>query len=260
MPIRSRQQRLLKHVNAVGVASVQDLSRLYDVSEMTIRRDIDHLSRSRLLAKVKGGAQRLEESAKFHEAHLRARMKLNIAAKQRLAEKAATLVEHGDTLFLDGSTTIICLAEVLARLAKEITVITNSVLVALELAEARNIRLVSLGGLFDYETFSFSPMDEDDALKGYHVKKAFLSCTGLILAKGTYENAVFNMAVKRKAARSAKTVCLLVDAGKLEQRAFSLVLDIDEIDELVTEDVLTREQLDFLAGKNIRTYLVRSQT
>ena len=155
MPIRGRQQRLLEYVNNSGIASVQDLSELYKVSIMTIRRDIDHLAKSRLLTKVKGGAQRLEESTKFSEAHLRARMKMNVVAKQNLAEKAATFIEPGDTLFLDGSTTIIFLAQILAESNKELTVVTNSVLVALELADAEDIRLISTGGLFDRETFSF---------------------------------------------------------------------------------------------------------
>lgn len=256
MSVRSRQQRILEHVNKVGVASMGDLSRLHNVSEMTIRRDIEHLARSRLLAKVKGGAQRLEESLRLHEAHLRTRMKLNVAAKQRLAERAATLVEPGDTIFLDGSTTIICLAQVLARSNPEVTVVTNSALVELELAEARNIRLMGLGGLFDQETFSFCPMDGQDAVLGYHVKKAFLSCTGMVVTEGTYENSVFNMAMKRKVARSAERIYLLADGSKLGKRALNRVLDIEDIDVLITEESLSEEEASVLARNDVTVHLV----
>ena len=254
--VRSRQQHILEHVNRVGVAGIGDLSELCGVSEMTVRRDIEHLARSHLLAKVKGGAQRLDPSAGFHEDHLRTRMRLNIAAKQRLAEVAARFIAPGDAIFLDGSTTIICLAQILARSAPEITVVTNSVLVELELAEVRSIRLIALGGVFDPETFSFCPMDDEETLTGYHVKKAFLSCTGLVVGEGTFENSIFNMAIKRKVARSAETIYLLADASKLDQRALNRVLDIDDIDVLITEDSLDAEQAAALAAADLTVHRV----
>ncbi len=256
MSIRSRQQQLLEHVNAVGVASVGDMAGLYGVSEMTIRRDIDHLGRSGLLRKVKGGAQRLEESARFHEAQLRARMTMNVPAKRRIAERAADFIAPGDTVFLDGSTTIICLAQVLARTNPQITAVTNSVLVELELAEAGNVRLIGLGGIFDHDTFSFCPMDGADAPGGYHVRKAFLSCTGLDVEEGTFENSVFNMAIKRKVVRSAETIYLLADADKLGRRALNRVLDIDEIDVLITEDTLAPDAAASLAAAGVAVHRV----
>ena len=254
--VRSRQQHILEHVNRVGVAGIGDLAELCGVSEMTVRRDIEHLARSHLLAKVKGGAQRLDQSARFHEAHLRTRMGLNIPAKQRIAEVAAGFIDPGDAIFLDGSTTIICLAQILARSAPEITVVTNSVLVELELAEARNIRLIALGGIFDCETFSVCPMDDEETLAGYHVKKAFLSCTGLEVGEGTFENSIFNMAIKRKVARSAETIYLLADASKLGRRALNRVLDTEDIDVLITDEPLSPERASALAAKDVTVHQV----
>ena len=258
MSVRSRQQRLLQHVNTVGVASVAELARLCGVSEMTIRRDVDHLDRSKLLMKVKGGAQRLEEVVRFHEAHLRTRMTMNVASKQRIAARAAGLIAAGDTIFLDGSTTIICLARLLAQTDQEITVVTNSVLVELELAGAKNIRLIGLGGIFDHETFSLCPMDEGADLAGCHVKKAFLSCTAFAVEEGTFENSTFNMAIKRRVARSAETICLLVDVSKLGQKALHRVLDTGDIDVLVTEDSLEDAALDALSRRGVAVYLIGS--
>ena len=255
MGIRDRQRRIIEHVGEVGVASVAELALMYGVSEMTIRRDIEHLDKSKLLTKVKGGAQRREEVVQFHEAHLRARMKLNVEAKQRLAERAVTMVNTGDTVFLDGSTTIICLARSLARSNQNITVITNSLLVSLELADAKNVQLINPGGLLDQETFTLRPIGVEETTFEYHVKKAFLSCTALMVEEGTYENSVFNIALKRNVVRNADAVYLLADSSKLGLRALHRVIGIDDIDVLVTEKALTEEQNAQLQRRNIAVYI-----
>ena len=255
MAIRDRQRMILEHVNQVGVASVHGLALRFGVSEMTIRRDVVHLARSNLLTKVKGGAQRLDELGRFHEAHLRARMGVRVEAKRRLAEEAATLVEPGDTLFLDGSTTIVSLARVLAAANPAITVVTNSALVALELADAQCVRLICLGGLFDHETFCFCPTSGEEEPLPYHVRKAFLSCTGFVVTEGTFENSVFNMAMKRKVVRSAETVHVLVDASKLDRRALNRVVGIDEIDVVVTEVGLSEAHAKALSSQRIQVVL-----
>ena len=252
----ARQQRLIEHVNRVGVASIDQLSAEFGVSGMTIRRDIAQLARGGLVVQVPGGAQRTDPAAKFHEDHLRTRLRMNVVAKQRLAEKAASLIEPGDTLFLDGSTTIICLARVLAQADRDITVVTNSVLVELELAEARNTRLIGLGGVFDRETFSLCPVDDAESVLGFHVKKAFLSCTGLVIPEGTFENSVSNLTVKRKVSRSAEMICLLADGGKLGRRALNRVLDIEDIDVLITQAPLRSEWAEALAAKGVRVHAV----
>lgn len=254
----ARQQGLIEHVNRVGVASIDQLSAQFGVSGMTIRRDIAHLARGGLLVQVPGGAQRMDPAAKFHEDHLRSRLRTNVAVKQRLAEKAASLIEPGDTLFLDGSTTIICLARVLAQADRQITVVTNSTLVELELAEARNVRLIGLGGVFDRETFTFCPVDESESVLGYHVKKAFLSCTGVVIPEGTFENSVFNLAIKRKVARSAEMICLLADGSKLGRRALNRVLDIGDINVLITEAPVRPDWAEALAAKDIQVYAVEA--
>lgn len=252
MAIRTRQQQVLEHVNQVGVSSVEDMARVFGVSEMTIRRDIEYLAHSKLLIKVKGGAQKITTSASFHEEHLQARLKINIPNKQSLARRALDFIEPGDTIFLDGSTTIICFAQALKEVNPEITVVTNSALVSMELAEAKNIRLISVGGVFDRETFCFCPMEESNVLVSLHVKKAFLSCTGLALGEGTYENSIFNRNVKRAAASISDEVYLLADATKLGKKALSRVLDMSEIDFLITEQGLSKKQNERLAERNIQ--------
>lgn len=140
----------------------------------------------------------------------------------------------------------------------EITVVTNSILVVMELVEATNIKLISLGGFFDRETFSYCPLDMNKEPFGLHVKKAFLSCTGIVLDEGTYENSIFNKTIKQIIAHVADEVYLLANANKLGKRALSLVLSLDDIDVLVTEPKLEKQQIRNLELNKIRIEFSKS--
>ena len=187
--MRQRQQKIVEYVQKVGIASVGDLAEMFEVSPFTIRRDIEYLSQSRLLARVKGGAQRIETPSQFREAQLPQRMQINLNQKEKIARKTLECIESGETIFLDGSSSIACLARIIAESCHNITVVTNSVLVCLELAESNDIRLIGLGGIFDRETFSYVGFDTDAHAESFYVDKAFFSCAGFIPAEGTFENA-----------------------------------------------------------------------
>ncbi len=159
---------------------------------------------------------------------------------------------------MDGSTTIVCLAQILKQQNPEITVVTNSALVAMELAEATNVKLISIGGVFDRETFSFCLVDEEKRLINFYVKKAFLSCTGFVPSEGAYENSIFNRTVKRAVARIADEVYLLADASKLGKHALSLVLNLDDIDVLITEQKLEKKLMQGFKSTNIRIEFSKS--
>ena len=234
--MRQRQQGIFQHVEKMGIASLGELADMFGVSEFTIRRDIDYLARSRLLLKVKGGAQRIETPSHFREARLPNRMEINLAQKERIAERALAFIEPGDTLFLDGSSTIVCLARAMAGAVRDVTVLTNSILVSLELCEAADIRVIGLGGVFDRETFSYVGFDDDSAAaEPFHVEKAFFSCTGFSGDLGTFENAAFNRSTKRLMARYADKVFLLIDSSKFGRHALARVLDVDQIDTLIAD-------------------------
>ncbi|MCK4998244.1 MAG: DeoR/GlpR transcriptional regulator, partial [Anaerohalosphaera sp.] len=128
--MRQRQQKIVEHVNKVGIASFDELAEMYSVSPFTIRRDVDYLGKAHLLVRVKGGAQRIESPKQFRETQLPNRIQLNPVEKEMIADKAMQFIEPGDSIFLDGSSTIHWLAKNLAQLNPEITVVTNSVLIS----------------------------------------------------------------------------------------------------------------------------------
>jgi DeoR/GlpR family transcriptional regulator of sugar metabolism len=253
--MRERQQRIVEYVQKVGIASYGDLARLFGVSPFTIRRDIDYLAQSRLLAKIKGGAQRIETPTQFREAKLASRMQMNLKQKESIAAKAIAFIQTGDSIFLDGSSTITCLAREIVRTGRNVTVVTNSILIALELSEASNIRVIGLGGILDPETLSFVGFDTDVHTDSFYIDKAFLSCTGLIPEEGTFENAAFNRNTKRLVAERASRVYLLVDSSKVGRRALNHVLEPEQIDVLVTERPLSQEWQSELKKRSVEVHI-----
>jgi DeoR/GlpR family transcriptional regulator of sugar metabolism len=235
--MRQRQQKIVEFVRNVGIVSVSELAEMFGVSPFTIRRDIDYLSQVRLVAKVKGGAQRIETPSQFNEARLLNRMQINLAQKEKIARKAVEFIHAGDTIFLDGSSTIACLARTIAQVCRNITVVTNSVLISLELSEASDIRLIGLGGIFDRDTFSFVGFDADLPAESFYVDKAFFSCAGFVPDQGTFENAAFNRNIKLLVAQRAAKVFLLIGSEKFGKRALTRVLDGSMIHTIITEKV-----------------------
>ena len=239
--MRQRQQKIVEYVNKVGIASFADLGKMFNVSPFTIRRDADYLAKSHLVLRVKGAVQKIESPTQFREAQIVSRLQINPREKELIADCAMQFIEPGDSIFLDGSTTVSCLARNLAKVDPEINIVTNSLLISLELAKAQNIRLIGLGGVFDSETYSFVGFEPDSQADSFHINKAFFSSTCLIPEEGTYENAAFNGYTKRFAAQRSDKVYLLADANKIGTKALTRVLKTSQLDMLITDNLLSEK-------------------
>lgn len=253
--MRQRQQKIVEHVNKVGIASFDDLGKLFDVSPFTIRRDVDYLDKAHLLVRIKGGAQKIESPTQFREAQIVNRGQINPKEKELIADCAMQFIQPGDSIFLDGSTTVSWLARDLLKLDPEITIVTNSLLISLELATAQNIRLIGLGGVFDTETYSYVGFEPDSQSDSFHINKAFFSCTCLIPEEGTYENAAFNAHTKRFASSRADEVYVLADSNKFGKKALIRVLETNRIDTLITDKALNDEDLKAFENNNVKVVL-----
>ena len=250
--MRERQRKIVEFVEKTGIASLADLAEQHGVSEFTIRRDIDYLAQSRLIAKIKGGAQRIETPSQFREAKLTSRLHINLAQKQAIAAKAIEFIHSGETIFIDGSSTTICLARAMVQSCHNVTVVTNSILIALELSEATDITLIGMGGVFDKETFSYVGFDAYmPNQETFYVNKAFFSCAGFDPVLGTFENAAFNRAIKRQMAQQADEVFLLIDSSKFNRRALTRVLEPSQINTIITEKIEPGQMTDQINQQNI---------
>jgi DeoR/GlpR family transcriptional regulator of sugar metabolism len=229
-----------------GTASYEELSEQFNVSIMTVRRDVDELARQNKVLKVLGGVQSAHAPEAYYETQIVDRLRQNRPVKRTIAEKALEHIQSGDNIFLDGSTTCFELAKLLGENGQGATIVTNSILVCQEAGKNKNLKIMTTGGQYDPDSFCFAGDWSEDLLDHYFVDKAFMSTRGLIPDEGTYESNVGLFRLKQKVAKHSKEVILLVDASKLGQRALSKVLDISDINRIIIDRDAADSDLDVI--------------
>lgn len=182
-----RQRQILEWLEREGAGSYPELAERLGVSAMTVRREVDRLAALGRVIKTLGGVQRADAPSYLMETAIHARMGRNRVEKQAMARAAIALAEGAETLFLDGSTTCLELAKLIARRLRGVTVVTNSALTALELGHSRNNTVVGVGGELDPNSCCFVGSVAEEAAERYFVDVAFVSTMGFLPAEGTFE-------------------------------------------------------------------------
>ena len=212
---------------------------------MTIRRDVDALAHARRAIKTVGGVQDVGRSS-WYESDIQSRLNVNLTEKTTIAARALELITSRQTLFLDGSTTCIRLAKKIASHKRDLTIVTNSVFVCLELGGTGNNRVLSLGGELDSHSASFVGAASEAAASQAFVDLAFMSTKGFQPTEGTFESSLVTMQIKRIIAQQCERMILLVDHSKFHQRALSKVLDVSQISDVITDDQTSAEDISTL--------------
>jgi len=248
MEPHERQQMILERLERVGHVRVSELTDEVSVSKMTIRRDLEVLEREGLLTRMHGGATRAAPRGYEPPYALRARVELD--AKQSIAQSAAALVGEGESVIVDGGTTGLEIARALHDHSK-LTVCTTSLRVAAELADNARIRLMIIGGTIRPGERSLSGELAESAFSNLRFDALFLTASGISIADGITEWNLDDARVKRAALASARRVIVVADATKLEQTAFAKVCDIDRIDVLVTDTRISHDLEQLLAERDV---------
>lgn len=231
----------MQEMNSRGACTYQELSRLLGVSTMTIRRDIDRLAASGEVIKTLGGAQKAHAPRDLYESPVKSRLAENRSLKQAIARAAMDLIAPGQTVFLDGSSTCLELAKLLAAEGKALTVVANSALVCMELGANSAIVVLGIGGQLDSESLCFVGPASEEWAGSFFVDIAFVSTKAFVPGEGTFESSLANLRVKRIVAEHAGKLALLVDHTKFGRRALCKVLEPSQIDIVITDSQLAGE-------------------
>ncbi len=239
-----RQKRILDILNSKGSVSVSRLSVELDVTEETIRRDLEKLEKQESLRRTHGGAVPIDEGT--YEVSLEKRKLINVEAKQQMAREASKYVVPGDTIFLDASTTTFFMAKELKSM-KNITVITNSLRVVAELAGSEHIKLISVGGVASHNQSFIGTLAEKSIEENYFASKMFFSSKGMTVDAGILESNEQECGIKQKMIQNSKVRYYLCDKSKIGSIGFVKLTTFDQIDYLITDtepDGMLKEKLD----------------
>ena len=250
-----RRQTILDQVEREGACSYEQLSKRLAVSTMTIRRDADELARRGAVIRIVGGVQKAHAPSYLYETAVHARLAENREWKQAIAGKALELVRGSQSVFLDGSTTCLELAKLLAVERKGLTIITNSALACLELGQGGDNVVIGIGGQFDANSLSFIGPQAEDWARTLFVDLAFVGTKGFIAREGTYESFLPTFRIKQIIAQQAVELVLLADHSKFGQRSLSKVLDVAQIHTIVTDDHAPARDLSLLRRRGRQLHL-----
>jgi DeoR family transcriptional regulator of aga operon len=225
-----RLNQIVQWVADRGAVSVGALARELDVSEATVRRDLDLLDDQRLLLRTHGGAA--QRSGVTYELPLRYRAEQHRLEKARIAEVAAERV-RGDLISvgLTGGTTT---TEVARRLAeRSLTIVTNALNIAAELAVRPNLKLVVTGGVARPESYELVGPLAEATLEGLNLDIVFLGVDGVTPQSVTTHHEV-EAQTDRRLIERARQVVVVCDASKIGRAAFAEICPLHQVDEIVT--------------------------
>lgn len=243
-----RREEILRRIRDTGHASAPDLSADLDVSERTVRRDLQKLADLGLVELVYGGA--LAPTGITPRSPFGARSQARSGHKRAIAELALRFVEPGATIGIDAGTTTLELARLLPP-DGDVTVVTHSLPAMAVLGERPGADLIGLGGYHHPPTQAFTGPDTIAAISRLRVHTFFLAASGLG-RHGAYCGTPFDAEAKRAFIGIAERVVLLADSSKLRQTAPIPICDYARLDAIVTDDAITdAERRDLSSGAKL---------
>lgn len=250
MLVEERRSLLLELVRLKGFAALDDLRRELQVSESTIRRDLDLLEEAGAAKRTHGGVFYTGGSPKLP--HFEVRQPANWEKKRAIAHRAAELIHDGDTLLLDGGTTTYELAKLLV--GRHLQVVTNSLPLANLFASSPNTDLVLVGGyIYPRTGVSLGPY-ADRMLAGLTVQKTVLSVAG-ITARGCYNSNLLLVETEKAMLKAADEVIVVADSGKFGRQSLAHLCPLAEIDRLVVDQGLSEEWRDLATAEGVEVLL-----
>ncbi len=244
-----RRRKILKLLNQNRSVRVNELSRLFDISEVTIRTDLADMENKGLLTRVHGGA--VSSYKPYYNMSLTQRMSTNQEQKEIIAKKIACMIEDNDTIMLNsGTTTLLVFRALPSNL--NLSIVTNSISIALEGATNSNFNIILLGGLINTKyQFTFG----DDAirqLKSYHADKLILSVDGIDSGLGLSTYYDKEAEIDRIMLEQSNVNIVAADHSKFNRCAFTKISDLSVADYIVTDSSVPSTLKNKIAKHSIK--------
>lgn len=269
----ARKKEILEMLKRKDCININQLSQKFNVSYMTIHRDLKDLENEGMVSRVYGGAvvndsaKTVENGAKTEQIPLEnddfiplsiptvstdltfeERYAAAQDAKCRMAKEAAAFVQDGEIIALDASTSALQMCPLLHK--KNITVITNGLNVALQFSDSETVNVIMMGGFLRKSSLSFGGVHEHGFIKHLNIDKCFFSCSALSFDNGMTELHYEESESKQEFIKRSEKLFVLADHTKLGATAPFVNCNYDQIDTIITDrcETLTNEQHQSLEG------------
>lgn len=231
MPLQDRHEDILRILELRERVSVAELTERLGVSEVTVRKDLSLLEEHGHLVRTRGGARLAQDRARLEP--IERRLSARPTVKEAIAAAAAGLVREGETIYLDSGSTCLAIARLVRQM--DLRVVSNSLDVLEELADAPSIVLHATGGTFRRDARSYIGPLAVDAVRRFHFDRAFLGTSGLTV-EGVFssQNAIESDVKRAVIAQAARSI-VVSDSSKIGQAAFSIFARPQDVHMVVTD-------------------------
>ncbi len=247
-----RHQYILDKIDHRGSVNVVELAENFDVSEMTIRRDLRELEKLGLIRRFHGGA--VNSRGRAYEPPLKTRSLENQKQKEIIGRYAAKMIGEGDSVSLDVGSTVFEIAKNLGQ-TKNITVITPSLQIAQLFMDRSDVRLIMPGGIVHPGEYSLIGEITRRNLEQFFVDRLFIAAGAIDINAGVTEFNMDDALIKQALIKSAKEVILVADSTKFNKTSFAFVTHLSRIDQVITDETLPDEFSEFFKQNGISVHI-----
>ncbi|SNR28288.1 transcriptional regulator, DeoR family [Maribacter sedimenticola] len=247
-----RREKIIEFLNEDGSAKVVDLAKLFKVTEVTIRQDLEKLEAQGLIIREHGGAFLKNMGDQVRNFSLVNQE--NMELKEIIAQKCLEFIEPGDTIILDSGSTTTEIAKKLVGY-KNLTVITNALNIAMMLGTEPDIEVIMTGGEFKPPTLSLTGQKAADFFKGLNVQKLFLATAGISLKAGLTYPSISDLIVKKAMIDAADITYLVADSTKIGKSALASLGALSLIDFIITDSGMEDKDKEVFKDNEIEVIL-----
>lgn len=226
--LNERQKQILERLHAEREVKISELKEMFDVTEMTLRRDLEKLESAGNIRRTFGGAILIGRDIALQE-----RVGIRSEAKMKIGKAAAALVQPGESIFIDAGTTTLQVARYLP-VAYPVTVVTNAVTIAVELM-GKQIPTIVTGGVLIEQTAALTGPNTEKSLSGMAFDRAFLGATGVHRTHGFSNSNILETEIKKLAMKQAKETNIVMDASKFGAQVLFSFAGLHEAHRIITD-------------------------
>ncbi len=253
MTLSERHQKILELLQLNGTVSVNELSKLLDVSSVTIRKDLGMLEEKKLLYRSHGGAIQIDPY--IANRHVLEKAKHFPEEKKRIGMKAVELLQANDAIMIASGTTVLAFAQCIPVEAN-LTVITSAMNVAMALLNCQQVEVIQLGGIVRHTSTSVIGDYAERMLGNFSCSKLFLGVDGIDLKYGLTTTNSMEASVNRVMIEAAQKTIVLSDSSKFGRRGFGKICNLDVVDQIITDSGLAPKVVEDLEDMGIKVTIV----
>lgn len=250
--LAERRQQIVNALSEAGSLSVTKLSAQFGVSEVTIRQDLQALADQGLLLRTRGGALSINVTPEYT---YDVRQQQQSAEKARIGQAAAQMINYGSTIFLDASTTAQAIVPHIKQIP-ELTVITNSLKIAMSLLDMSQIQVLLPGGSLRRTSISLVGQPQCDIFEGINIELGFFGARGIAVPEGMTDVELEEVRMKRNMVDRCRKVVGLLDSQKWGKVAASTFAPLEKIDTIITDSHAAADLVNQVRAHNVDVLLV----